>query len=163
MMHRLMRPLLCVFALCGIGNVAAESVPHGAVSSTPALSPSAPVRLEYELPEILPASGELTLTLNLSSPLKAGELSFEVVSSTGISVIGGNSAIYGLAHAAQPIPHPLKLLLSADSSRFLLVQLSVNGAIGPSSRSYRIDLSLPVSAQPAAKSALKMLPATIRR
>ena len=153
----IMRHLLCVFALCWIGNVAAESSPPRA------LSPSAPVRMEYELPDVLPASGELVLIFNLSTPVPAGQLSFEVVSSAGISIIAGANENYVLAHSTQPIAHKLKLLLSADESRFVIVQLSVDGAMGTLSRSYRVDLSLPATARSTSKSVLKMLPATTPR
>jgi hypothetical protein len=163
-MKTIVRQLFCAFALCGIGsvfvaNASADSMlrPHGA------LSPSAPVRMSYELPDVLPVSGEMVLTLNLSTPLTDGDLSFEVISSEGVSIIAGANANCGLAHATQPIAHQLKLLLSSDQSRIVLVQVSVDGAMGKQSRSYRIDLSLPVTAQSTSKAALKLMPATIRQ
>lgn len=152
-MARLMVLIFCV--LCGIYPAEAQpAVQRGT------LSPSPPLRLEYELPEVLLANGEIVLPLTLTTPLTAGELQFQVVSSVGLMVVEGGTARFNLSGATQPFVHPLKLQLSSEAARYAIVLLSAHSQIGEFSRSYRIDFSAPPTAHPSVKTTLKIMPAS---
>lgn len=136
---------------------------HAANSAPPergALAPSAPVRLDYELPEVLPDSGTLTIPLRLSTPVSAGRLHFEVVRSEGLSIIGGGNRHFDLPGASQPFAHDLTVMLSAEAPRYVLVLVSVDGPMGSLSRSYRIDLAPENTVRAPSNKSLKLLPAT---
>lgn len=143
------------FAVDAVAAPAAHGAPERG-----ALAPSAPVRLDYELPEVLPDSGTLTIPLRLSTPVSAGRLHFEVVRSEGLSVTGGGECHFDLNGASQPFPHELTVTLSAEMSRYVLVLVSVDGPLGSLSRSYRIDLATERAVVAPSTKSLKLLPAS---
>lgn len=149
-LHRLLAVVLIVIA-AGIVQAAA---PHGA------MSPSAPVRLDYDLPDVLPASGELIIPLRLSAPVSAGQLHFEVVRSAGLSIVDGANRTFDLQGATQPFSHALTVMLNAESPRYVLVLVSVDGPIGSLSRSYNIDLAPEKMVRAPSNKSLKLLPAS---
>jgi hypothetical protein len=123
-------------------------------------SPSAPVRIDYTLPDPLPASDSVTVPLQLSTPLRAGHMHFEVVSSEGLTVQSAAYADFDLRRAEQPFVYDLTVVLGAAASRYLVVLVSVDGPIGSQSRSYRIDFSAAAPAATPADARLKLLPST---
>lgn len=158
MIRRIVVLALMALALSALSAQAAVS-PQASRSVRGALSPSAPVRLDYELPETLPASGEMTLALTLSSPMPSGRLVFEIVRSEGISVMAGATTTFTLG-PEQAFAHTLQLVLGGSAERYLIVQVGVDGPQGVMSRSYRIDLNAASAAPAAAQPTLKLLPAT---
>lgn len=159
MMPRVIRLGLCVLA-AAFGAAAVAAAP--AAAERGAYSPSAPVRLDYELPDALPAAGVLEIPLALSTPATSGRLVFEVARSEGVEIIDGASRRFELAGAAQPFAHVLKVALAAGVERYVIVVVSVDGPLGVQSRSYRIDLSEAAGPGPAGTDALKLLPAAPR-
>lgn len=133
---------------------------NAAPSERGALAPSAPVRLDYELPEVLPVSGTFTIRLRLSTPVSAGRLHFEVVRSEGLSIVEGADRHFDLQDATQPFAHELTVMLGTETPRYVLVLVSVDGPIGSLSRSYRIDLTADNAVPVPSNKSLKLLPAT---
>jgi hypothetical protein len=154
--HR--RALIVCAALAFNGAVLSGAV--AAPDGHGAFSPSAAVRLDYELPDVLPDSGNLTVPLQLSTPISSGQLHFEVVSSEGLSVQSASNVSFDLHGAAQPLDYALSVVLSADASRYLIVLVTIDGPIGSQSRSYRIDFSTVTAAPSTSGNALKLLPST---
>lgn len=152
---------LVLLALCAAGGI--QLAEAQLVVQRGAFSPSPPMRLEYEMPEALPASGEMQLPLSLMTPIASGYLQFEIMSTVGLRVINGGSARFDLNGAAQPFVHPLNVQLGNEPARYAIVLLSVVSPMGEFSRSYRIDFSAASAARAGVKSTLKIMPASPAR
>lgn len=166
MMLRTIRLGLCGLAVA-LGAVSVDAAPAVAdrgsfAAERGSFSPSAPVRLDYELPDVLPTSGPFDIPLSLSTPVTTGQLVFEVARSEGVSVVDGASRRFDLAGATQPFTHVLKVALIAGVERYVIVVLSVDGPVGMQSRSYRIDLSDAIKSEADDDQVLKLMPAAPR-
>ena len=104
------------------------------------LSPSAPVQLRYRQPEQAPAGVPLAIELQLTTPLKQGELLVEVAKYTGVTLLSAASQSVELTGQTQPIRLPLELVPETGGERYLVLLVSVRTESGPLSRTFRIDL-----------------------
>lgn len=104
-------------------------------------SPSAPIRLDYELPAIS-AGQPLTLPLQFRTPVEEGSLLVEVASAVGVDVLEG--AIFRIELGAEgPPPVLLRLLPGSVEPRYLVLQATLLVGGGELSRAFRIDLPAP--------------------
>jgi hypothetical protein len=149
-MSRLLLTGFCIAALGGAVPASAEA--RGA------FSPAAPVQMTYELPEQLPASGPLDVTVELATPLPGGALIVEVIDATGLTVLDGGTARYAVD--GKPVRHCFHLLLGSAAERVLTVSVTVDGVLGPLSRTYRLDFSTEAERPQTSAPAFKFLPAT---
>lgn len=136
------RPWLLLLPALLAGAACAE--PRAGAGPAPvvrgSLSPSAPVQLRYQLPEQAPAGVPLTIELELTTPLKQGELLVEVAKQSGLTLLGASAHSVELTGLAQPVRLPLELLPEPGGERYLVLLVSVQTASGPLARTFRIDL-----------------------
>jgi hypothetical protein len=104
-------------------------------------SPAAPIRLAYELPEVI-AGQPLMLPLQFRTPVQQGSLLVEVASAVGVDVLEGAVTRVELG-AEGPSPVVLRLLPGSTEPRYLVLQATLLVGGGEFSRGFRIDLPLP--------------------
>lgn len=150
--------LLISLLLAACGRAPQAGVERGSPS------PSAPVQLSYELPDEVAAGQHLTIDLALTTPLTSGELDVAVTGQQGVTLLGSAGSRVDLAlNPQRPIALHLDVLPGpADGERYLILEVSIETAMGPQSRMFRI--TLPGGSRPADEGAvdsdgLKILPA----
>ena len=138
MMATILRWLLTASLLGSVFEVAA----HDANSGRGAFSPSVPVSMDYELPDVIPQSGAFDLPVTVSTPLESGRIVVELLDSKGLSLVSGGNGRYFLHANEHSFEHRFCLTLAADDERYIVVSVTVDGLLGPLSRTYRIDFPL---------------------
>jgi hypothetical protein len=137
-MNRICRHALLVLLVLPLGGALA-----GGDAPEPrqrAYAPTAPVRLDYVLPEQVATGEVLVLPLTVVTPVQEGAVIVEVVSAVGVEVLEGAVTRIELASAEAPPTLSLKLLAMAADSRYLVLQATLDLPGGMLSRNLRIEL-----------------------
>jgi len=155
-------PKLAVWFFCG-AFLCVNAAMADVHSRQRAFSPSAPVVMNYELPDEIPVSGSIAVPATIATPVQSGRVVVEVIGSVGLTLVDGENCGYRIDADHQSFEHVFKVLLSADADRYFIVAVTVDGVMGPLSRTYRIDFSQPADAVSSPQPALKFLPSTRTR
>jgi hypothetical protein len=111
-------------------------------ASQPAISPaaSAPIELDYQMPNSAPAGQSLGIELVLNTPLADGEMTVAVAEQIGVTLLGAAIQSIDLSRAARPVRVPLQIMPGAAVQRSLLVTVSVEADGRRQSRNFTINL-----------------------
>lgn len=103
-------------------------------------APSAPIELDYRMPDSAPPGQPLTIMLTLNTPIDSGALIATVTKQVGVTLLGASVQRIDLASAARPLQLPLQLLPSAQAQRSVVIVIAVEVGGEQQSRSFRITL-----------------------
>lgn len=152
---------LILAALMGCSERATPAGAHPARAASPA--PAAPIELAAQVPGQAPAGQPLTITADITTPVKHGSLTVKLAAQQGVTMLTDPFQRIDLDSARQPLPVTIELLPGVERQRYVVLLVTIDTGEVPLSRSFRIALpdgeGASENTDAPANSRMKMLPA----